>query len=95
MSSKKILLIFDFDETIVDQDSMYEQARMTLSEEDYKKIIELDEFDYYDAFNYFFKKEKEEGLTLKDINSNLEKLSLSPKIPELLIIKLIWKKAIL
>ena len=83
MSSKKILLIFDFDETIVDQDSIYEQARMTLSEENYKKIIELDEFDYYDAFNYFFKKEKEEGLTLKDINSNLEKLSLSPKIPEL------------
>ena len=83
MSSKKILLIFDFDETIVDQDSIYEQARMTLSEEDYKKIIELDKFDYYDAFNYFFKKEKEQGLTLKDINSNLEKLSLSPKIPEL------------
>ena len=83
MSSQKILLIFDFDETIVDQDSMYEQARMTLSEEEYKKIIELDEFDYYDAFNYFFKKEKEQGLSLKDINANLEKLSLSPKIIEL------------
>ena len=83
MASGKILLIFDFDETITDQDSLYEQARMTLSEEDYKKIMEIDEFDYYDAFNYFFKKEKEAGLNLKDINSNLEKLSLSPKIKEL------------
>ena len=83
MSSKKILLIFDFDETIVDQDSIYEQAKMTLSNEDYKKIIEIDEFDYYDAFNYFFKREKEIGLNLKDINSNLEKLSLSPKMTEL------------
>ena len=83
MSSKKILLIFDFDETIVDQDSIYEQAKMTLSEEDYKKIIEIDEFDYYEAFNYFFKKEKDIGLTLQDINSNLEKISLSPKIQEL------------
>ena len=83
MSSKKILLIFDFDETIVDQDSVYEQARMTLSDEDYKKVMEIDSVDYYDAFNYFFKREKEIGLTLKDINSNLEKLSLSPKMTEL------------
>ena len=83
MLSEKILLIFDFDETIVDQDSIYEQAKMTLSEEDYKKIIEIDEFDYYDAFNYFFKREKEAGLNLENINKNLEKLSLSPKIPEL------------
>ena len=83
MSSKKILLIFDFDQTIVDQDAIYEQAKMTLSEEDYKRIIEIDKFDYYDAFNYFFKKEKDIGLTLQDINSNLEKISLSPKIQEL------------
>lgn len=83
MSSKKILLIFDLDETIVDQDSIYEQAKMTLSEEDYKRIIEIDKFDYYDAFNYFFKKEKEIGLNLNDINSNLEKLALSPKMVEL------------
>ena len=83
MSSKKVLLIFDFDETIVDQDAIYEQAKMTLSEEDYKKIIEIDKFDYYNAFNYFFKREKEIGLNLKNINSNLEKLSLSPKMNEL------------
>ncbi len=83
LSPKKILLIFDFDETIMDQDSIYEMARMTLSDEEYKKVMELDTYDYYGAFNYFFKKEKEIGLNLKDIHSNLEKLKLSPKMKEL------------
>ena len=55
---KKNLLIFDFDETITDQDSEYEQAKMTLSKEEYKKIIQMDDEDYYEAFNYFFKKWK-------------------------------------
>ena len=83
MQSKKTSMIFDFDQTIVDQDSIYEQARITLSKEEYEKVMEIDNFDYYDAFNYFFKKEKESGLSLKDINANFEKLSLSPKISEL------------
>ena len=39
--------------------------------------------DYYEAFNYFFKKMKDIGLTLQDINDNLEKLKLSPKMEEL------------
>ena len=43
----------------------------------------MDDNDYYDAFNYFFKRMKEIGLTLKDVNSNLEKLELSPKMKEL------------
>ena len=80
---EKILLIFDFDETIVDQDSEYEQANMTLSQEEYHKIVEMDKIDYYDTFNYFFKRMKEIGLTLKDINSNLEKLKLSPNMKDL------------
>ena len=81
--SKKNLLIFDFDETIMDQDSEYEQAKMTLPKEEYKKIMKMDDEDYYDAFNYFFKKMKDIGLTLKEIKSNLEKLKLAPKMGEL------------
>ena len=79
----KILIIFDFDETIVDKDSEYEQGFMTLSKEEAEKIVEMDKIDYYDTFNYFFKRMKDLGLTLKDINSNLEKLELSPKMKEL------------
>ena len=79
-SSKKYLLIFDFDQTIVDEDSEYEQVKMALSEEEYNKMIEMD---YYDGFNYYFKRLKEKGLTLKDLHSILEKLELSPKMKEL------------
>ena len=79
----KSLIIFDFDETIVDQDSEYGQAFMTLSKEEAQKIVEMDKIDYYDTFNYFFKRMKDIGLTLKDINSNLEKLELSPNMKEL------------
>ena len=53
ISSKKYLLIFDFDQTIVDQDSEYEQVKMTLSEAEYNKMVEMD---YYDGFNYYFKR---------------------------------------
>ena len=88
MSSKEIelkknLLIFDFDETLVDQDSEYEVAYMTLSEEEYYKIVEMDKVDYYDTFNYFFKRLKEIGLTLQDYHKKLEQLELSPKMKEL------------
>ena len=80
---KKNLLIFDFDQTLVDQDSEYEVAHMTLSEEEYHKIVEMDKVDYYDTFNYFFKRIKEIGLTLQDYHKKLEQLELSPKMKEL------------
>ena len=79
----KILLIFDFDETIVDQDSEYEVAKNTLTYEEYQKIVEMDKIDYYDTFNLFFKLLKERGFTLQDYHKNLEKLELSPKMKEL------------
>ena len=82
-NGQKMLLIFDFDETIVDKDSVYEQTNMTLSKEEYEKILEMDKIDFIDTFNYFFKRMKDIGLSLKDINSNLEKLELSPKMKEL------------
>ena len=80
---EKILLIFDFDQTIMDKDTIYEQANIALSQEDYHKIMEIDKVDYYDAFNYYFKRVKDIGLTLKNINSILEKLEFSPKMKEL------------
>ena len=79
-SSKKYLIVFDFDQTIVDKDSEYEQVKMIFSEEEYNKMVQMD---YYDGFNYFFKRLKEIGLTLNDLHSYLEKLELSPKMDEL------------
>ena len=83
MKSNKNLLIFDFDETLVDQDSLYEVANKCLSKEDYDKVVELDQTDYFDGFNYFFKIIKEIGMTLQDYHKKLEQLELSPKMKEL------------
>ena len=61
-SSKKYLIVFDFDQTITDKDSIYELSNITLSKEDYHKIIEMDKSDYYDAYNYTYKRMKDIGL---------------------------------
>ena len=81
--SNKDLLVFDFDETIIDQDSEYEVANKILSKEEYNKIVELDKVDYSETFNFFFKRMKDIGLTLKDYHQKLEQLELSPKMKEL------------
>jgi len=79
----KNLLIFDFDETITDQDSEYEVAKNTLTYEQYQKIVEQDKIGDSETFNHFFKHLKERGLSLEDYNKHLEKLELSPKMKEL------------
>ena len=83
-SKKKFLLIFDFDETIIDQDSEEEILKNIFSKKEFDKIItELGNLDFFDGFNYYFKRMKQLGITLKDLNSNLEKIQLSPKMKEL------------
>ncbi len=78
---KKYLLIFDFDETIVDQDSEEELLKLTFTKQQYNQIIStISKLDFFEGFNYYFKLMKEKGLTLKDINNNLYKLQLSPKM---------------
>ena len=82
-SLNKILLIFDFDETIIDKDSEYELAKMLNSKEEYDKIVEMDDTDYYSGFNYLFQKLKSNNFTLQDVNLTLDKMELSPKMSEL------------
>ena len=83
IESKKNLLIFDFDETITDKDSLYEVENMVLSKENYDEIIQVAEVDYYGTFDYTFKFIKDIGLNLQDYHKYTEKLELSPKMKEL------------
>ena len=83
-NTKKYLLIFDFDQTIVDQDSEVELLNLIFSKELYDQIMkEIYNYDFFEGFNYYFRIMKDMGLTLKDIDSNLEKLELSPKMVDL------------
>ena len=75
--SKKILIFFDFNGTVMDKNCTYELSQKLLSNEDYEKILEIDKTDYIAAYNYFYKRAKEIGLTLNDIILNLQNLSLT------------------
>ena len=82
--SNKFLLIFDFDGTIIDKDSEEELLKNIFSKEEYNNIMnELDNLEFYEGFNFYFKRMKSLGLSLNDININLEKIKLSPGINEL------------
>ena len=75
---------FDFDETIIDQDSEEELLKNTFSKKELDKINkELINLEFFEGFNYYFKRMKQLGVTVKDLNANLEKLQLSPKMKEL------------
>ena len=57
---KKFLLIFDFDETIIDQDSEEELLKNIFSKEEYDKINkELINMEFFEGFNYYFKRMKQ------------------------------------
>ena len=84
-AKKKFLIIFDFDGTVIDKDSEDELLKKIFSKEDYNKVMsQLNILEFFDGFNYYFRLMKKRGLTLKDINSILDKIELSPKMFELL-----------
>ena len=83
-TSKKFHVIFDFDGTIIDKDSEDELLKNIFSKEEYDITMKkLDDLEFFEGFNYYFKRMKDLNLTLKDIDFNLQKIKLSPKINEL------------
>ena len=83
-SSKQNLLIFDFDGTIIDKDSEDELLKNIFSKDEFDKIIKkLDNLDFFEGFNFYYKRIKELNISLKDMNKILENIELSPKIKQL------------
>ena len=83
-NSKNFLLIFDFDGTIIDKDSEDELLKSIFPKEEFDKIMKkLDNLDFFEGFNFYYKRMKELGISLKDMNQKLEKIELSPRIEEL------------
>ena len=79
-SLKKYILIFDFDETIINGDSEDDLLKNIFPKKEYDNIMNnLNELDFFEGFNYYFKRMKELNITLKDINQALEKIKLSQK----------------
>lgn len=81
----KTMVIFDFDYSMIDCDSLYEQVRIGLSEEDMKEIEKVDiekSFEY--SIGLAYKKFKSKGKTVQDINSYIDTIKLGKGMKELL-----------
>lgn len=83
-SDKKNFVIFDFDQTITNYDSLFEQLPLLHNEEEEKKIIQMDAVgNFVDSFNYFYTLAKKLKISLDQINEAFTKIQVTPGISEL------------
>ena len=79
----KILLLIDFDGTIVDGDIIFTMFEKTLNKEDYKSVTDFDHLNYGEAIDKYYKLLSSYNKTTKDINPVLEQMKTNEGIPEL------------
>ena len=82
---EKILVIFDFNHTMIDCNTLYEQCRLAFSEEESEKIKKMDrEISFEYTIRYFYDKLKENNKTINDINNYIDTMKLSKGFKELI-----------
>jgi 2-hydroxy-3-keto-5-methylthiopentenyl-1-phosphate phosphatase len=79
----KILLLIDFDGTIIDGDIIFTMFEKTLNKEDYKSVTDFDHLNYGEAIDKYYKLMSSYNKTTKDINPVLEQMKINEGIPEL------------
>ncbi len=79
----KILLLIDFDGTIVDGDIIFTMFEKTLNKEDYKTVTDFDNLNYGEAIDKYYKIMSGYNKTTKDINPVLEQMKTNEGITEL------------
>ena len=76
MSNKKILLLFDYDTTISNEDSFCTVCKNVLPKDKFDHLIYLAKTDnYINCFNYGLKEMKKLNLTIEDLNKEYEKIA--------------------
>ena len=80
---KKSLLIFDFDKTILDDDSYGHVILKTLTKEELQYIFEKRNENWVDGYNYSLKQIKYHGKTKEDFDKMLNELSLTKGMADL------------
>ena len=79
----KILLLIDFDGTIIDGDIVFTLFEETLSKEEYKLVTDFDHLNYAEAIDKYYKIMKKNNKTINDINPILEKMKFNEGLEEL------------
>ena len=80
---KKSLLIFDFDKTIIDDDSYGHVILKTLTKEELQNIFDRRYENWVDGYNYSLKQIKYHGKTKEDFDKMLDELSLTKGMADL------------
>ena len=81
----KTLIIFDFNHTMIDCNTLYEQCRLAFSEEETEKVKKMDrEISFEYTIRYFYDKLKENKKTIEDINMYIDTIKLSKGFKELI-----------
>ena len=80
---KKSLLIFDFDKTIIDDDSYGHVILKTLTKEELQNIFDRRYENWVDGYNYSLKQIKYHGKTEEDFDKMLDELSLTKGMADL------------
>ena len=83
--SAKTLVVFDFDGTITNEDSVYYQAKLGLNQEEYNKIKEIDfELPFIETIQYLYTTLAKFGKSKEDLDSILKSLKLDEHMIKLL-----------
>ena len=82
-SEGKILILLDFDGTIIDGDIIFTMFENTLNKEDYDIVTDFDNLNYAEAIDKYYNLMKSYNKTINDINPVLEKMKLNEGIKEL------------
>ena len=81
--NKKSLLIFDFDKTILDDDSYGHIILKTLSKEELQVIFNKRKENWVDGYNYSLKQIKSHGVSKEQFDKMLDELSLTKGMEDL------------
>lgn len=81
--SKKTLLIFDFDKTILNDDSFGHIILNTLTKEELQIIYNNRNENWVDGYNYSLKQLKTHGMTKEKFNEMLDQISLTKGMSDL------------
>lgn len=82
-NEQKILLLIDFDGTIVDGDIIFTMFEKTLNKEEYKSVTDFDNLNYAEAIDKYYKLMKSNNKNINDINPILEQMDFNKGFKEL------------
>ena len=80
---EKVLILLDFDGTIVDGDIAFTLLEKTLNEEEYKSVTDYKNMNYAESFDKYYKLMKSKNKTINDIHPILESMKINDGIQEL------------